>query len=576
MKPARIATTARSDFWRLIRLFAPYRNWMLAGIALALMTLLANVALMAVSGWFIASMALAGLAGVTMNYFTPAALIRAFAILRTGGRYAERLVTHEATFRLLASLRVWFYSHLEPLAPARLMQYRSADLASRIQTDIDTLDHVYLRFIVPVCVAVAGVAILLAVMAVFSRNVALSTGFFLLLAGALLPMYVQRRGVQPGMQLVARRTVLRAATVDGLQGQAELRVYGATERQAQLIRQLSDQQIEAQRSLSQLTGFSQASVGLLAGLALWFAVLFTVPLVSTGQLDMPMLPMLALFVMASFEAVMPLPQAFQILGEALAAARRLFEIIDAQPSVSVSSVPSPVLGEADLRICGLGFRYDEAAPWVLQRFDLDLPVGGRLALVGASGAGKSSLVNVLMRFWEYQAGTVHLGGFDLRAFQPEALRKQIAVLSQDAYIFNATVLDNLLLARPEASELEVVAACTAAQIHDFILSLPQGYHTELGEAGALLSGGQARRIAIARAFLKDAPVLILDEPTEGLDGPTQRDLLAAIAALMENRTVLLITHHLAVMAHLVDEVAVLEHGRIVKRSKPSSLLMQLE
>jgi ATP-binding cassette subfamily C protein CydC len=576
MKPARIATTARSDFWRLIRLFAPYRNWMLAGIALALMTLLANVALMAVSGWFIASMALAGLAGVTMNYFTPAALIRAFAILRTGGRYAERLVTHEATFRLLASLRVWFYSHLEPLAPARLMQYRSADLASRIQTDIDTLDHVYLRFIVPVCVAVAGVAILLAVMAVFSRNVALSTGFFLLLAGALLPMYVQRRGVQPGMQLVARRTVLRAATVDGLQGQAELRVYGATERQAQLIRQLSDQQIEAQRSLSQLTGFSQASVGLLAGLALWFAVLFTVPLVSTGQLDMPMLPMLALFVMASFEAVMPLPQAFQILGEALAAARRLFEIIDAQPSVSVSSVPSPVLGEADLRICGLGFRYDEAAPWVLQRFDLDLPVGGRLALVGASGAGKSSLVNVLMRFWEYQAGTVHLGGFDLRAFQPEALRKHIAVLSQDAYIFNATVLDNLLLARPEASELEVVAACTAAQIHDFILSLPQGYHTELGEAGALLSGGQARRIAIARAFLKDAPVLILDEPTEGLDGPTQRDLLAAIAALMENRTVLLITHHLAVMAHLVDEVAVLEHGRIVKRSKPSSLLMQLE
>jgi ATP-binding cassette subfamily C protein CydC len=540
------------------------------------MTLLANVALMAVSGWFIASMALAGLAGVTMNYFTPAALIRAFAILRTGGRYAERLVTHEATFRLLASLRVWFYSHLEPLAPARLMQYRSADLASRIQTDIDTLDHVYLRFIVPVCVAVAGVAILLAVMAVFSRNVALSTGFFLLLAGALLPMYVQRRGVQPGMQLVARRTVLRAATVDGLQGQAELRVYGATERQAQLIRQLSDQQIEAQRSLSQLTGFSQASVGLLAGLALWFAVLFTVPLVSTGQLDMPMLPMLALFVMASFEAVMPLPQAFQILGEALAAARRLFEIIDAQPSVSVSSVPSPVLGEADLRICGLGFRYDEAAPWVLQRFDLDLPVGGRLALVGASGAGKSSLVNVLMRFWEYQAGTVHLGGFDLRAFQPEALRKHIAVLSQDAYIFNATVLDNLLLARPEASELEVVAACTAAQIHDFILSLPQGYHTELGEAGALLSGGQARRIAIARAFLKDAPVLILDEPTEGLDGPTQRDLLAAIAALMENRTVLLITHHLAVMAHLVDEVAVLEHGRIVKRSKPSSLLMQLE
>ncbi len=574
-RQAGASPSARADFWRLVKLFAPYRGWMAAGAVLALATLLANVGLMAVSGWFIAAMALTGLAGATMDYFTPAALIRFFAIVRTGGRYVERLVTHEATFRLLSELRVWFYTHLEPLAPARLMQYRSADLASRIQTDIDTLDHIYLRFLVPVGVAALGGTAILAVMAVFSGRVALATGVFLLLAGVALPLYLQRRGAAPGGRLVESRAALRAAAVDGLQGLAELRVYGAVERQAQLMRQLSGQHIQAQRELSHLSGFSQGSLGLLANLALWCAVLLAAPQVSTGALRPPELAMLALFVLASFEAVMPLPQAFQTLGEALAAARRLFEIIDTKPAVLPPPGPSPALSEASLHIRGLGFRYGEDVPWVFEGLDLDLPAGGRLALVGATGAGKTSLVQVLMRFWEYQAGDVRLGGHDLRAFQPEDLRRHVAVVSQDAYLFNATVLENLLLARPEATEAEVAVACKAAQIHDFILDLPQGYRTELGEAGTLFSGGQARRVAIARALLKNAPILILDEPTEGLDRATERDLLDAIGRLMEGRSVLLITHRLDALSRLVDEAAVLENGRIVERGTVAHL-MQLD
>ena len=569
---APVASPKTADFWRVVRLFGPYKSWMTGGAVMALATLLANVGLMAVSGWFIASMALAGLAGAAMNYFTPAALIRFFAIVRTGGRYLERLVTHEATLRLLASLRVWFYEHIEPLAPARLMQYRGVDLASRIQVDIDTLDHVYLRLLVPFGVAILGLGVMLAVMATFSVRVTVSTGVFLLLGGVALPLYLQRRGSRPGQRLVESRAALRTAAADGLQGLAELRVYGAVEGQAQIVGELSNEHIQAQRELSRLTGLSQASLGLLANLALWCAVILSVPLVKARALGPPDLAMLALFVLASFEAVLPLPQALQNLGEVLAAARRLFDIVDTLPAVTSPAQPCPVPDETRLQIRGLKFRYAEGSRWVLDGLDLDLPAGARLAVVGHTGAGKSSLVQVLVRFWEYQEGDVRLGGRDLRMFQPEELRRLIAVVSQDAYIFNATVRENLLLARPEAAEEELVEACKTAQIHDFIVSLPQGYDTELGEAGTLFSGGQARRIAIARALLKNAPILVLDEPTEGLDGPTARDLLEAIGKLMEGRSVLFITHHLEALSHLMGEVAVLENGLVVEHGTVAELM----
>ncbi len=561
----------RADFRRVVRLMSPYKGWLGAGMVLALATLLANVGLMAVSGWFIAAMALVGLASAVMNYFTPAALIRLFAIVRTGGRYVERLVTHEATFRLLARLRVWFYEHVEPLAPARLMQYRSADLANRIQADIDTLDHVYLRFLVPLGVAGLGVLAILAVMAVFSPAVAFATGGFLLLGGVALPLYLWRRGHGPGRRVVESRAALRAAVADGLQGLAELRVYGALDRQEELVRRLSREHIRAQRELNRLTAFAQGSLGLLANLALWCAVLLAIPLVGRGALRAPDIPMLALFALASFEAVLPLPQAFQSLGEVLAAARRLFEIVDAAPAVAEAAQPVPLPQETGLQIRGLKFRYAQSGPWILDGLDLDLRAGSRLALVGASGAGKSSLVQVLARFWEYQEGDIRIGGQDLRALRPEGLRSLIAVVSQDAYLFNATVRENLLLARPQASEDELREACRTAQIHDFLAGLPQGYDSELGEAGTLLSGGQARRIAIARALLRNAPILILDEPTEGLDRATERDLLQALGRLMEGRSVLLISHHLDALAHLVGEVAVLEQGRVAERGTVAQL-----
>ena len=576
-RPTAAGARARADLRRLLALYAPYRNWMLWGALAAFATLLANVALMATSGWFIAQMALVGLAGATMDYFTPAAFIRAMAITRTAGRYLERLLTHEATFRVLQELRVWFYRHLEPLAPARLAELRSADLSSRILGDIDALNHFYLRVLVPVGVAVAGGAIIIAFMALFSGRVALATLLFLLLGGVAVPALAYRLGQPAGRRLVELRANLRVAAVDGLQGLGELRIYGGTAQQAQRIGALTAEMIAEQRRLSDATGWSQGLLGLLANLAMWSALLLAIPLVASSGIAAAQLPMLTLFVLASFEAVQPLPLALQMLGETLAAARRVFDIIDARPQIEEpAEMPVPQWTSSGIEIDGLRLRYPSRdgspGPWIIDGLDLRLRPGERIALVGPSGAGKSTVVQVLLRFWDYQAGTVRIGGHDLRDWPGEALRRHVAVVSQDTYLFNTTIRDNLLLARPDASDADLIAACRAAQLHDFVATLPEGYDTWVGEAGMRLSGGQARRVAIARALLRDAPVLVLDEPTEGLDARTERELLRDIARLMEGRTVLLITHRLAALPAAVDRVLVMESGRVVESGTPAELL----
>jgi ATP-binding cassette subfamily C protein CydC len=566
-----------ADLRRLLVLYLPYRKWMFWGALAAFATVLANVALMATSGWFIAQMALVGLAGAAMNYFTPAAFIRAMAIARTGGRYLERLITHEATFRVLQELRVWFYQRLEPLAPARLAELRSADLSSRILSDIDALNHLYLRVLVPVGVGVAAGAVIVVVQALYSGRVALASLLFLLLAGIAVPALAFRMGQPAGRRLVDLRAALRSAAVDGLQGLGELRIYGGTDRQAERIAALTDDMIVAQRRLSDASGWSQGLLGLLANLAMWTALLLAVPLVASGGITPAQLPMLALFVLAGFEAVLPLPLALQMLGETLAAARRVFAVIDARPQVDEPpDLPEPRWTTPEIAIDGLRLRYpdrdDTVRPWAIDGLDLHLRPGERVALVGPSGAGKSTVVQVLLRFWEYQHGSVRVGGHDLRDWPGDALRRHVAVVSQDTYLFNTTIRDNLLLARPDASHTDLVAACRAAQLHDFVTSLPDGYDTWVGEAGMRLSGGQARRVAIARALLRNAPVLILDEPTEGLDARTERELLHDIGRLMEGRTVLLITHRLAALPAAVDRVVVMESGREVEAGTPDDLL----
>lgn len=556
------------DLLRLLRLFRRYASWMLAGIALSTAVVIANVGLLALAGWFIAAMALAGLGGPGVEYFAPAAGIRALAILRSGGRYGERLVTHEATFRLIARLRAWFYAHLEPLAPARLQHYRGGDLLSRIRADIDTLDNLYLRVVAPSVAALVAMVAMVAFLTLFSRPVALADGLGLLLAGVALPLLTQRLGRTPGRRAVALRSDLRAATSDTIRGLGELMVCRADAAQRGRVAALGAELVAAGRRQAIVAAGSSALSGLCAQLTMGAALVLVVPLVANKTLPGPDLAMIALFVLASFEAVAALPLAFQTLGETLAAARRIFEIVDAAPAVIEPPAPADVPTRFDLRIEGLRMRYAEDAPWALDRLDLVVPQGGSLGLVGPSGSGKTTLLNVLLRFWDYQEGRVAIGGVPLRALGGESVRGLCAVVAQQTHLFNTSVRANLLLARPDAGEAELHAALRDAALLDEILAMPDGLDTWVGETGTRLSGGQARRLAIARAFLKDAPLLVFDEPTEGLDPVSERLVLAAMATLMRGKTTLLITHH-APALRLVDTVVALRRGRRVSGNGPT-------
>ncbi len=554
-----------SSVKRLLAVLYPERRWMFGGAALALLAALAAAGLMAVSGWFIASMALAGAAGLAINYYTPAAAIRLFAIVRSGGRYGERLVTHEATLRGLSRLRVWLFRRLIPLAPARLAALRSAELFARLRADVDALEHFYLAVLVPASVALlsAAAAALLCLVLLPAAAGALLVG--VLLAAVLAPLWVQRRAAPDAARAVRAGAELRGLLLDALRGQAELLVWGAIAVHSRRI-EATAADLDARRTrVEHFEALGGALVGLCAQLTLLATLLLALTAVHRGRLSPPLLVLLALLMLASFEIIGPLTEALARWSSTLTSAERVFSLADTPPPFSEPRQSAPVPSHPAVVFERVGLRYAEGGPWALENVELTLAPGARVAVVGPSGAGKSSLIGALLKFHPVQQGRVLFGGQPLDALDGDALRRHVAVIAQQTVLFNQSLLDNLLLAAPQASAEQIERAVRVAQLDSFVASLPDGYDTVLGEGAALVSGGEARRISIARALLQEAPVLVLDEPTEGLDAHTARGLYAALASAARERSVLLITHRLSGLAQLVDEVVILEAGRVRAR-----------
>ena len=464
---------------------------------------------------------------------------------------------------MLANLRVWLFGRLVPLAPAGLGELRSTELFSRLRADVDALEHAYLGVLIPLLVALVVVLVVVVLSALYLPVLSLPLLLLFIVAGAWLPRWALRRGQAPGEIVVACDEALRELASDGLRGRAELALYGAEDAHAAKLVAVSERQRRAQRQLDRLQALGGAGVMLIAQLAAVCTLILGLSALRSGGLAGPELVMLALLVPAAFEAVTPLPEAWAQLGATLASARRVFDLADTPVPVPDPVAPSPVIHRHDLRLRDVRLRYADTGPWVLDGVDFDLPQGRRIALVGVSGAGKSSVVGALTRLYPC-AGSITLGGTPLDAWRGDDLRAQIAVVEQRPYLFDASLRDNLLLARPEASETELAAVIQLAQLGEYVAALPQGLRTWVGEDGVRVSGGEARRIAIARALLANPPILVLDEPTEGLDAGTVAQLYAALDAAMRGRSVLLITHRLGGLAALVDEVATLQDGRIVE------------
>jgi thiol reductant ABC exporter CydC subunit len=529
----------QSDLQRLLGLTTSVRGSLAAAGLLSSATVVAGVGLMATAAYGISRAAL-----VTSFVEIEAALagVRLFALSRGALRYFERYTSHEASFRLLARLRVWFYRSIEPLAPAALWRHRGGDLLARIVADIETLEQFAVRVLVPAVTAVvAGLAACL-FLAVFDPRLALILLGVLALTGVALPLAARRASGSAARAHVAARAELSAAAVDAVQGLADLLAYGRERDRLASLEEMGTSLARAEGRLALLRGVSAALAALLASVALVAVLLVAVPLVSSGRIDPVYLAMLPLTALAALEAVASLPPAVEHLERSLAAARRLFELTDTPPAVEDPAVgaPAPTLGSVEIR--ELRFAYEAGEPPVLDGLDLLLAPGERVTIVGPSGAGKTTLVNLLLRFWDPQGGLLRVGGRDVRECCADDVRALFAVVAQDTHLFSGTVRANLLLGQPDASGDELADACRQAHVHDTIERLPQGYDTWIGENGLLLSGGERQRLAVARAILKDAPILLLDEPTAHLDAETEDGVLRSLDRLMAGRTVIAVGH----------------------------------
>lgn len=558
----------KSTSW-LIRLILPYWRRILLALILSTLTITSHIGLMTTSAYLLAR---AALHPPILDLMVTIVGVRFFGISRAVFRYLERYISHDVTFRVLSQIRVKFYQGLEPLAPARLLEFRSADLLRRIMADVEIQQNLFLKVLSPPIVAFLVLCGYGLFMARFDMrfSVILAAGF--LMAGLLIPWLINGQSQGAGHQQIVLKAELNTQVADSLLGMTELIAFGQAQVHLAKIQDTNKRITNQQRRIARLSALSSSLTGMLANLSMWLILVLGISLVEKGVLSGINLGMLALGTLSSFEALFPLAMVPHHLEQNRAAADRLLELTEAEPVIQDPEVPLKLKPkEMTLSFQEVSFKYGEREPWALNGISFQIPQKGKVGIVGASGAGKTSIVNLLLRFWEYNEGSIEVGGYSIREYSQQEVRDIIGILTQRTHIFNATIRDNLLLAKPEASEEELLQAAQKAKLHDFIRSLPKGYDSLVGEGGFKLSGGQRQRLAIARVLLRNSPFLILDEAMEGLDPITEQEVMEEIYRLMDGRTTLVITHHLVGLEQM-DEILVLDQGRVVERGKHDELL----
>ena len=557
----------------------PHRDWVIWAIFFGCLTLFASIGLLALSGWFLSATAVAGLsiaAAQNFNIFTPSAGIRGFAVMRTAGRYVERLLSHEATLRLLSSLRVWFYCRIEPQAPAGLYRHRGGDLLNRIITDIDTLDGLFIRVVSPSLVALFVAGLVSVFLWWLAPVLTLVFLLLYLIAGALLPLFSHFLGQDAGGTIQRQLAALRANLLEDLNGMADLTIYGAWQRHALARREENEVLFKLQEKMARIHGFNNAMLTVLAGMTALTALYVAIPLAQEGAFDGALLALITFGILAAFEAILPLPAAYQTLGKISAAALRIRTIAEAPVAVTFPQQPAKEIADSRIRFDSLDFSYPGSTQAAAVRgINLDIHHQTHLAIVGPSGCGKTTLAHLLTRFWDPDRGEITIGGTTLQKFNEAQLRQMVTLVSQKSHIFNATLRDNLLIAAPGATDEQLWRVLKRAQLADFVAALPHQLSTWAGEGGARLSGGEARRLVLARALLKDAPIWVLDEPTEGLDNHTRQQFNQTLFTTLKGKTAIFITHTTDVLEQ-VERVCFMEGGQIIACSSHDELIANSE
>lgn len=513
---------------QILGLWRPQAGWLAAGLGLSLLAAAAAVALMATAGTRVAALVLGAIVAA-------AATLPMLGVARVVLRYLERLTTHNATFRALAGLRIWFFRHLAASSAGGLGLRRSGDVLARLVGDVEALDGLYLRIIVPLA---AGIVLVPAVAILLGGWLGLATATLFAVTGVLLPLIAARRSLAAGAGLADASAALRVAALDTLSGLREIRAFGAEDRMLALVQAREAAAMAVQRHVARGAALAHAG-GFLCGQAALLLVLLvsgTRPVFAVGA---------AFLVTAAFEVVGGLPRAGALAGYASAAARRVLDAAAGAQSVPDPAMPMPMPMPSGngLRFDAVQFRWSVDRAPVFDGLTLDVPQGAHVAILGPSGVGKSTIAALALRVASPDAGRVLLGGVDIAMLAAADIRRRIASLSQTTHLFDDTIRANLLLGRPEADDAALWRALDQAELGSFVRALPDGLDTWLGEDGTRVSGGQGRRLALARALLSPAPILILDEPCAGLDAETERAFLATLNGIGD-KTVVLIAHRL--------------------------------
>ena len=558
-----------------LRLFKFAKLPLFLGLVLMITGLASSIGLLTTSGWFLAATAIAGL-GTLFNFFYPSASVRGLAIGRTLFRYFEKLVTHDATFRILAKLRVQVFEKIIPLSPAVLNRYRNSDLLNRLVSDVDTLDSLYLRLIAPFITAIFVILAMCIGLSFINAPLALGLGVSLLLLVFVIPTVFYQLGKKFGDKLVHSRALYRTQFLEFIQAQAELLLFNAEDKLKDNMAKTEANWQADQQKEANLSGFSTALSlflnGLIIAAMLWFS---SQAEFGNDEYRMAFIALFTFAALASFEILMPLGSAFLHIGQVIASAERVTDIIEQQPLVTFNGKAefdqnATTLIEAK----DLSFTYPERQNRALENLNLTIQKGKKVAILGKTGSGKSTLLQLLVRNYDANQGELRLAGQPIADYAENTLRSQFCFLTQRVHVFSDTLRQNLQFASAvNISDEKMIEVLNQVGLGK-LLEQEQGLDIWLGDGGRPLSGGEQRRLGLARILLNDAPILLLDEPTEGLDRETERQILRLILAHAENKTLIMVTHRLTAIEQF-DELCVIDEAKLIEKGTYAELL-QLE
>lgn len=558
-----------------LRLFKFAKLPLFLGLVLMITGLASSIGLLTTSGWFLAATAIAGL-GTLFNFFYPSASVRGLAIGRTLFRYFEKLVTHDATFRILAKLRVQVFEKIIPLSPGVLNRYRNSDLLNRLVSDVDTLDSLYLRLIAPFITAIFVILAMCIGLSFVNAPLALGLGVSLLLLVLVIPTIFYQLGKKFGDKLVHSRALYRTQFLEFIQAQAELLLFNAEDKLKNNIAKTEANWQADQQKEANLSGFSTALSlflnGLIIAAMLWFS---SQAEFGNDEYRMAFIALFTFAALASFEILMPLGSAFLHIGQVIASAERVTDIIEQQPLVTFNGKAefdqnATTLIEAK----DLSFAYPERQNRALENLNLTIQKGKKVAILGKTGSGKSTLLQLLVRNYDANQGQLFLAGKPIADYAEDTLRSQFCFLTQRVHVFSDTLRQNLQFASAvNISDEKMIEVLNQVGLGK-LLEQEQGLDIWLGDGGRPLSGGEQRRLGLARILLNDAPILLLDEPTEGLDRETERQILRLILAHAENKTLIMVTHRLTAIEQF-DELCVIDEAKLIEKGTYAELL-QLE